>query len=49
MIINYSEVREVDLSRLIKIVSKKHREIVNGEAGKEHYKLLAYLSKITKD
>ncbi len=48
MIINYSEVREVDLSRLIKIVSKKHREIVNGEAGKEHYKLLAYLSKMTK-
>lgn len=48
MIIDYDEIREVDLSRLIKIVSKKHRDIVNGEAGKEHYKLLAYLGKITK-
>ncbi|MBN2225440.1 MAG: hypothetical protein JW765_12240 [Deltaproteobacteria bacterium] len=48
MIIDYDEIRNVDLSRLIKIVSKKHRDIVNGEAGKEHYKLLAYLSKIAK-
>lgn len=44
MIINYNEVNEINLAKLIKIVSKEHRHIINGDAGKEHYKLLAYLS-----
>lgn len=45
MLIHYGNIRETDLSKLIKVVSKKHRHIVNGPAGREHYKLLAYLSK----
>jgi predicted O-methyltransferase YrrM len=45
MIIDYQKIREIDLSHLIKLVSKAHRGIINGPAGEEHYKLLAYLSK----
>jgi predicted O-methyltransferase YrrM len=45
MLMNYDVIRKTDLSKLCKLVSKKHKQIVNGPAGREHYKLLAYLSK----
>jgi hypothetical protein len=45
MLIHYGDVRKIDLSRLNKVFPRKHRKLLLGEAGKEHYKLLAYLSK----
>lgn len=44
--IRYKDVEKVCLSHLIKKVHREHRKIINGEAGSEHYKLLAYLSKL---
>jgi predicted O-methyltransferase YrrM len=50
MDIVYNEVKELDLSSLVSSITRKgHQEIINGPAGKEHYKLLAYLSKKIND
>ena len=43
--LRYKSISEENLSHLTKIVNKEHKSIINGTAGKEHYKLLSYLSK----
>jgi len=46
MDIVYSRVRDLDLSPMVANVTRKeHQKLINDPAGKEHYKLLAYLSK----
>jgi predicted O-methyltransferase YrrM len=45
MNIIYDEVRNIDNSPLKKFIKKRsHQKLVNGRAGREHYKLLAYIS-----
>jgi predicted O-methyltransferase YrrM len=45
MNINYQDIHNTDLSHLMKVVSKEHRHLVNGHAGRQHYTLLAWLSR----
>lgn len=45
MKIVYKEINKIDLSSLIELITRKdHKILINDPAGKEHYKLLAYLS-----
>jgi len=45
MNIIYDEVRRVDNSSLKKFIRyQQHKKLINGKAGREHYKLLAYLT-----
>lgn len=45
LVISYEDVRQINLKELRKHIQRRdHKRIVNASAGKEHYKLLAYLS-----
>lgn len=45
MKINYSDINNIDLFKISKLMPRKDQaKIMNGAAGQEHYKLLAYLS-----
>ena len=43
--LNFQKINAVELSHLNRKVDREHRKIINGIAGEEHYKLLAFLSK----
>jgi len=44
------DVIDLDLSHLINNITREHhKHVINNPAGKEHYKLLAYLTKIIND
>ena len=45
MEINYTKIKNTDLSHLIPLITRKGMaELINGPAGEEHYKLLGYIT-----
>ena len=45
MLINYQEIRSVNLSHLVSEISRRdHKSLIVGKPGDEHYPLLAYLA-----